>query len=86
MMNLGRVIGQARRRKTRLQPRNLRLLRLALSCLTVAAQDLKVVLEEPVDDEVALGISNIIAPANDLSKKTRQRPGFIWGCTLKCVR
>jgi hypothetical protein len=86
MMNLGRVIGQARRRKTRLQPRNLRLLRLALSCLTVAAQDLKVVLEEPVDGEVALGISNIIAPANDHPKKTRQRPGFIWGCTLKCVR
>ena len=50
MMNLGQVIGQARRRKTRLQPRNLRLLSLALSCLTVAAQDLKVVLEEPVDD------------------------------------
>ena len=52
MMNLGRVIGQARRRKTRLQPRNLRLLRLALSCHTVEAEDLKVVLEEPVLQQV----------------------------------
>ena len=39
--------------------RYLGLLWLALSCFTVAAQDLKVVLEEPVDGEVASGISNI---------------------------
>jgi hypothetical protein len=32
---------------------------LALCCLSVAAQDLKVVLEEPVDGEVASGMSNI---------------------------
>ncbi|MEL0138684.1 MAG: hypothetical protein VW806_14525, partial [Halieaceae bacterium] len=32
---------------------------LALSCLTVAAQDLKVVPEEPVDGGVASGMSNI---------------------------